>query len=113
MLCDFFARFVRKVHSDDYIRKALRENQGWSFLDIIGPNDIAYVIAIFKNGKDLWDQDIRIKAGGTPEKKVKPLFTSGGGQKRMTGKSLWNKVGMRYFDRWKIYGRTYMTVRRT
>jgi hypothetical protein len=66
MLCDFFARFVQKVHSDDYIRKSLRENQGWSFLDIIGPNDIAYVIAIFKNGKDLWDQDIQMKAGGTP-----------------------------------------------
>ena len=68
MMCDFFARFVQKVHSDDYIHKSLRENQGWSFLDIIGPNDIAYVIAIFKNGRDLWDQDIRIKAGGTPER---------------------------------------------
>ena len=42
---------------------------------------------------------------GNPEKKLKPVFTSGGGQKRIQGKSLWNKEGMRYFqnveEKWK------------
>ncbi len=32
-----------------------------------------------------------------PEKKLKPLFTSGSGQKRAPGKSLWNLEGMKYF----------------
>jgi hypothetical protein len=32
-----------------------------------------------------------------PEKKLKPLFTSGSGQKRAQGKSLWNLEGMKYF----------------
>ena len=32
-------------------------------------NDIAYLLAIFKNGQHMWDQDIRTKAGGEPEKK--------------------------------------------
>ena len=109
-LFDFFARYVRKVHSDDFIHKSLKLGQGMSFLDFIGPNNIAYVIAVFKNSKDMWDQDIRMRelgpaAMGNPEKKLKPIFTSGGGQKRVQGKSLWNKEGMRYFrsaeEKWK------------
>ena len=80
----------------------MKINKGTSFLDIIGPNDIAYVIAVFKNSKDMWDQDIRMRqseedAVGNSEKKLKPIFTSGTGQKRVQGKSLWNKEGMRYF----------------
>ena len=35
---------------------------------------------------------------GNPEKKLKPVFTSRGGQKRIQGKSLCNKEGMRYFQ---------------
>ena len=114
-LFDFFARYVRKVHSDDFIRKGLKLSRQESFLDVIGPNDIAYVIAVFKNSKDMWDQDIRMRESGrdemgNPEKKMKPHFTSGGGQKRVQGKSLWNKEGMNYFRdaerEWKeIYDR--------
>jgi hypothetical protein len=101
-LFDFFARYVRKVHSDEFIRKGLKLSGGASFIDVIGPNDIAYVIAVFKNSKDMWDQDIRMResgrdAMGNPEKKMTPHFTSGGGQKCVQGKSLWNKEGMNYF----------------
>ena len=49
-LLDFFALYVQKVHSDEFIRKGLKLGQGTSFLDFIGPNNIAYVIAVFKNG---------------------------------------------------------------
>jgi hypothetical protein len=34
---------------------------------------------------------------GSQEKKLKPLFTSGSGQKRTQGKSLWNLDSMKYF----------------
>ena len=90
------------MHSDEFIRKNLKIYKGTSFIDIIGPNNIVYAIALFKNSKAMWDQDIRMRvsgpaAMGNPEKKLKPLFTSGGGQKRMQGKSLWNKDSMRYF----------------
>jgi hypothetical protein len=57
-LFDFIARYVRRVQSDDFIRGKLKASVHSSFLDIIGPNDIAYVIAAFKNNKDMWDQDI-------------------------------------------------------
>jgi len=90
------------VHSDEFIRKTLKLGKGTSFIDVIGPNDIAYVIAVFKNSQEMWDQDIQMRelgkdAMGNPEKKISPNFTSGSGQKRAKGKTLWNKEGMRCF----------------
>ncbi len=56
---NLFTRYVRKVHSDEFIRKCLRYSAGRSFLDVIGPGDIAYIVSIIKN-KDMWDQDLRM-----------------------------------------------------
>jgi hypothetical protein len=57
---------------------------------------------LMKNAREIWDQDLRISAAGeavpgNKETKVKPKLTGGKGQKRMKGKSLWNKEGMTYF----------------
>ncbi len=51
----------------------------------------------------MWDQDIRMQELGEEakenlEKKLKPLFTSGSGQKRTKGKSLWNLDGYEIFS---------------
>jgi hypothetical protein len=59
-LFDFFAGYVQKVHSDEFIRKTLKLGKGTSFIDVIGPNNIVYVIAVFKNRQEMWDQDIRM-----------------------------------------------------
>jgi hypothetical protein len=99
---DLFARHVLKVHSGEHIRKCLCYSAGRSFLDVFEPGDIAYIVLIIKNSKDMWDQDLRMQelgaeAMGNQEKKLKPLFTSGSGQKRTQGKSLWNLDGIKYF----------------
>jgi hypothetical protein len=39
------ARYIRKVHSDEHIRKGICYSAGRSFLDIIGPSDIAYIVS--------------------------------------------------------------------
>ena len=114
---NLIARYVRKVHSDEHIRKVILYNAGRSFLDIIGPSDIAYIVSIIKNSKGMWDQDIRVRelgaeAMGNPEKKLKPLFTSGGDQKKTQGKSLWNLDGMKYFHRAEKNGSRFMIIRR-
>ncbi len=101
---NLIARYLWKVHSDEHIRKVIRYSAERSFLDIIGPSDIAYVISIIKSSKGMWDQDIQMQelgaeAMGNPEKKLKPFFTSGSDQKRTQGKSLWNLEGMKYFHR--------------
>ncbi len=95
----------------------MRYNAGRSFLDIIGPSEIAYIVSIIKNSKGMWDQDIQMQELGeeakeNPEKKLKPLFTSGSGQKRTQGKSLGNQEGMKYFHPAEKNGRRFMIIRR-
>ncbi len=63
-----------------------RYSAGRSFLDVVRPGDIAYIVLIIKNSKDMWDQDLRMQeleaeVMGNPEKILKPLFTSGSGRK--------------------------------
>ncbi len=82
----FFARYVRKAHSDGAIKCKLRNNEEFLFIDIISLSDIALVISIIKNGRDVWDQKIRIKELGAAvhgkwEVKVRPMFTEGTGKK--------------------------------
>jgi hypothetical protein len=101
---NLITRYVRKVHADEHICREIRYSAGRSFLDVVGPSDIAYIISMIKNSKGMWDQDIRVQELGAegienPEKKLKPSFTSGSGQKRIQGKSLWNLEGMEYFHR--------------
>ncbi len=55
---NLIARYVQKVHSDEHICTVICYSAGKSFLDIIGPSDIAYIILIIKNSKGMWDQDI-------------------------------------------------------
>jgi hypothetical protein len=99
---NLIARYVWKVHADEHICGALRYFAGRSFLDVIGPSDIVYIILMIKNSKDMWDQDIHVQeleAEGmeNTKMKLKPLFTSGSGQNRTQGYSLWNLEGMKYF----------------
>ncbi len=49
-LFDFLGKYVCKTHTDDLILKKLRASPGISYLDVIRPSDIAYVIALMKNG---------------------------------------------------------------
>ncbi len=59
-------------------------------MELISPSDIAYVLLLIKNDKGVCNQDVRMAAnphsGG--EKKIRPLFTSGTGKKRLLGKSV-------------------------
>jgi hypothetical protein len=114
---NLIARYVRKVHSDEHIRKVIRYNAGRSFLNIFGPSDIAYIVSIIKNSKGMRDQDIQMQELGeeakeNPEKKLKPLFTSGSGQKRTQGKSMWNLDGMKYFHQAEKNGSRFMIIKR-
>ena len=91
---DFLARYVRKLHSDRYIKKTLADNPGKSFLAVIGPSDVAYVISLLKNSIDVWKYDIEHPEGTRP----KPLYTKGEKMKKEFGKTGWNAAGMKYFD---------------
>ncbi len=59
-----FARYLRKVYSDSDIKTNLKNNEGLSFIDKITPSDIAFVISVLKNGREVWDQNIKMKQLG-------------------------------------------------
>jgi hypothetical protein len=47
-----------------------------SFLDMIRPGDIAYVIALVKNGRDVWDQTFEYRQSAL-QKEAKRTLTKG------------------------------------
>jgi hypothetical protein len=38
-----------------------------SFVDVLMPSDIVYMISIIKNSEEMWDQDMRMKDIGKGE----------------------------------------------
>ncbi len=57
----FFARYVRKVYSDSDIKTDLKNNEGLSFVDKNTSSDIVFVTSVLKNGRNVWDQNIKMK----------------------------------------------------
>ncbi len=51
-LFDFLGRYVCKAHKDDVVLRCLKGSPGfsYSYLDVIMPSDIAYVIALMSFG---------------------------------------------------------------
>ena len=65
-----------------------------------------------KNAREIWDQDLLRASMGSKETKKKPKFTGGKGQKRMKGKSLWNKEGMTFLRQRRKIGGGFMRMTR-
>jgi hypothetical protein len=66
-LFDFLGRYICKAHTDDIVLRCLKASPGISYLDVIMPGDIDYVIALMKNARELWDQDLRLSAASRAE----------------------------------------------
>ncbi len=95
---------MRKVYSDSDIKTDLKNNEGLSFIDKITPSDIAFVISVLNNGREVGDQNIKMMqlgaaVHGDRETKKQSLFTVGKGKKKEQGKSLWSGEGLKYFKR--------------
>ncbi len=95
--------YVWKVYSNTLVMEELPCMTGCSFLDLIRHGDIAIMIALVKNGRDEWDQTVRMKALGAAahkekEKRLRPLFITGIGKKKEQGTHMWiSKEGIKYF----------------
>jgi len=106
---EFVAIYVRRMYSDAHLRKNMKKFVNKTFLEMITPSDIAYVLSLIKNSQEVWEQNKRCvenshKAGG--EKKLRPIFTSGKGKKRVFGENVWTREGLEYFytaeKNWKV-----------
>jgi hypothetical protein len=96
---EFVCLYLRRIKTDVVWKKLLRENTGDPIFKFITPSDIAYILSIMKNGKEMWDQKKRLEGtGGTShEEKIGPLFSVGEGRKRMSGQTVWNSEGLDFF----------------
>ena len=95
---EFLLNYVRKIKSDKEWRKLLKMNPTKPFLLFVTPSDIAHVLLLIKNGRGVWDQALRMDRdrNSQGEKKALTLFTKGEGQKRESGKSMWNDEGYEF-----------------
>jgi hypothetical protein len=66
------------------------------FFCYVTPSDIAYILSLIKNGKDMWDQTKRRQENSEArhEKRAKPLFSTGEGKRRESGKTVGNNAGL-------------------
>ena len=96
---EFVCTYLRRMQPDVKWRKKMKQYAGSPFFLMITPSDIAYVIALIKNGKEMWDQAKRLmnNPDAEPEKKAKPLFSTGEGKKRESGMSVWNNKGLEFY----------------
>ncbi len=99
-LFQFIALYIQRLYSDAHLQKNMERFVNKTFLEMITPSDIAYVLVLIKNSQGVWDRDMRVAAnphvlGG--EEKLRPLFTSGKGKKRIFGKCVGTREGLEYF----------------
>ena len=87
-LFQFIALYLRRLYSNAHLQRSMKRFVNRSFLEMITPSDIAYVLALIKISQGVWDQDLRevenphVQGG---EEKLRPIFTSGKGKKRIFG----------------------------
>ena len=62
------------------------------------PSDIANILSLIKNGKDMWDQTKRRQENpeARHEKRAKLLFSTGEGKRRESGKTVWKNDGLEF-----------------
>ena len=95
---EFLLNYARRIKLDSDWRKLLRKNPEKQFLLFITPSDIAYMLALIKNGMTMWEQVRRLEENPMlVEKKLQSLFTKGEGQKRESGRTVWNNEGLNYY----------------
>jgi hypothetical protein len=89
-LFKFVTLYVQRFYSDAHLQKCMKKYVNRVFLELISPSDISYVLALIKNGKGVWDKNVRIAANphGSGKKKLHLLFTSSKGKKRLFRKSV-------------------------
>jgi len=97
LVFEFLLNYARRFKSDKDWRMLLK-NPEKPFLLFVTPSDISLILALIKNGLGMWEQGRRLLDNPTRvESKALPLFTKGEGQKRESGRMIWNKEGLNFY----------------
>ncbi len=82
-----------------YVRR-ITPNATWNKRMTNKPNRPFFCyVTLIKNRKDMWDQTKKRKENpeARHEKRAKPLFSTGEGERRESGKTVWNNDGLEFF----------------
>ena len=98
-LFEFLLNYVRRIKLDSDWRKLLKTNPEKPFLLFVTPSDIAFILSLIKNGMEMWDQARRLQDNPTREEiKALPFSTKREGQKRESGRVIWNNEGLNFYN---------------
>ncbi len=95
----FMCAYVQQITPDATWNKRMTNKPNRPFFCYVMPSDIVYILSLIKNRKDMWDQSKRCQENpeARHEKRVKPLFSTGEGKRRESGKTVWNNNGLEFF----------------
>jgi hypothetical protein len=95
----FMCTYVRWITPDATWNKRMIKEPNRPFFCYVTPSDIAYILFLIKNGKDMWDQTKRRQENPEVrhEKRAKLLVSTGEGKRRESGKTVWNNDGLEFF----------------
>ena len=110
---------IWKVCQDSLITKDMRAMPGYTFLDLIRPSDVAYVISLVKNGRGMWDMNIEMREMARSgeirrtEAKAWPLFTGGKGKKWNWGRTCGRRKVLSIIIQGRRIGEKYTRMRQS
>jgi hypothetical protein len=96
---EFMCTYVQQIAHVATWNKRMTNEPNRPFFCYVTPSDIVYILSLSKNGKDMWDQTKKRKENpeARHEKRAKPLFSTGEGKRRESGKTVWNNDGLEFF----------------
>ncbi len=86
----FMCMHVRWISPDATWNKRMTKEPNRPFFCYVTPSDIAYILSLIKNRKDMWDQTKRCQENheARHEKRAKQLLRTGEGKRRESGKTV-------------------------
>ena len=105
---EFIEKYTSKMYGIPKIRSLLVANPGSNLTHLITVSDLAYVISVSEDKKEMWEQQVEL-ANMSPEerkcvkedagyKEAEPRFTSRKGVKKAYLDNAWNKEGKKYYN---------------
>jgi len=101
----FVDKYVTHAIGNHQLGKWLRANTTKTLLDKVTASDIAYTILVYENTKEVWEEEIEIKASDkTDEEKRstarlrRPKYHEGRGKRLKRYADGWTDVGKSYYE---------------
>jgi hypothetical protein len=104
----FHDKYVSHAVGNHFFLQWSKLNRSKTFLDKVTASDIAYIILVYENTKEVWEEDLQIKAiSRTDEERhnamhhKKPKYHIGRGKHLKRSGDGWTNYGQRYYQHQK------------